>query len=124
MPSTPISLGELFRSLDLTLTVRALPEDEESWACTLTRPDGRTYEIDAVSFFDVDPDTGDEWAVEPAPSRVLSVLAGGDVDEDESEGEPDADDAAAAAETVAAVRAFLGDEAYDLLVALDEASLE
>lgn len=126
MPSTPISLGELFRSLDLTLTVRALPEDEESWACTLTRPDGRTYEIDAVSFFDVDPDTGDEWAVEPAPSRVLSVLAGGDVDEDEGEGEgePDEDDDAAVAETVAAVRAFLGDEAYDLLVALDQASLE
>lgn len=123
MPSTPTSLGELFRSLDLTLTIRALPEDDESWACTLTRPDGRTHEIDAVSFFDVDPDTGDEWAVEPAPSRVLSVLAGGDVDEDE-EGEADEDDAAAVAETVAAVRAFLGDEAYDLLVALDAAAQE
>jgi hypothetical protein len=115
MTDTPASIGELFRSLGLTLTVRAAvgDEEEEAWACTLTRPDGRTYEIDSVAFFDVDPDTGEEWVVEPSPSRVLSVLAGGDVEDDEG------DDAGEDAE--AAARAFLGDEAFDLLATLDAA---
>ena len=54
--------------------------------------------------------------MEPSPSRVLSVLAGGDV-EDEDGAEADGPDAGAATEAEA--RAFLGDEAYDLLTALD-----
>ncbi len=112
-PETPASIGELFRSLGLTLTVRpATGDDEEdAWACTLTRPDGQAYEIDSVAFFDVDPDTGEEWVVEPSPSRVLSVLAGGDV-EDEDGGD-------AGADAEAAARSFLGDAAYELLGTLD-----
>jgi hypothetical protein len=115
MTDSPASIGELFRSLGLTLTVRAATGDDEedAWACTLTRPDGQTYEIDSVAFFDVDPDTGEEWVVEPSPSRVLSVLAGGDVEDE------DGDDAGQDAE--AAARAFLGDEAFDLLGTLDAA---
>ena len=114
MSDTPETIGELFRSLGLSLTVRAAvagEDDEQAWACTLTRPDGRTYEIDSVAFFDVDPDTGEEWEVEPSPSRVLSVLAGGDVEDE------DGDDAGEDAE--ASARAFLDDEAFDLLTALD-----
>ncbi len=115
MTDTPASIGELFRSLGLTLTVRAATGDdeEEAWACTLTRPDGQTYEIESVAFFDVDPDTGEEWVVEPSPSRVLSVLAGGDV-EDEEGGD-------AGEDAEAAARAFLGDESFDLLTSLDAA---
>jgi hypothetical protein len=122
--ANPASIGELFRSLGLTLTVRSLPDEDEAWACTLTRPDGVTYEVDSVSFFDVDPDTGEEWIVEPTPSRVLSVLAGRDVEDDEGgDGGDDADaDAGDVAE--AAARAFLGDEAYAQLLELDEAELE
>jgi hypothetical protein len=45
---------------------------------------------------------------------VLGVLAGGDVEADDDEG------AGAAAETATAARAFLGDEAYALLLRLDE----
>ena len=63
------------------------------------------------------PGQGDEWAVEPSPSRVLSVLAGGDI-----EGDDDADDAEAEAE--AAARAFLGEAAYDQLLELDAAGAE
>src|SRR6187399_3053453 len=96
MQSTPSSLGELFRSLGLTLTIRPQTEEVDAWACTLTRPDGATYEIDSVTFFDVDPDSNDEWAVEPTPSRVLSVLAGGDV-----EGDGDGVDAQAESEAAA-----------------------
>jgi len=114
---TPTTFAELFRSLGLVLTVRALKDEDEAWACTLTKPDGTTYEIDSVSFFDVDPDTGEEWIVEPTPSRVLSVLAGADV-EDEEDGED------AAPDTEAAARAFLGDEAFALLVELDEADAD
>jgi hypothetical protein len=115
MAETPTSIAELFRSLDLTLTVRAATGDEEgAWACTLARPDGRSYEIESVSFFDVDPDTGEEWIVEPSPSRVLSVLAGGDV-----EGEDGEDGQAAGEEAEAAARAFLGDEAWERLTELD-----
>ena len=117
MPSTPASVGELFRSLGLSLTIRPATDEADAWACTLTRPDGSAYEIESVSFFDVDPDTGDEWTVEPSPSRVLAVLAGGDI-----EGDDDAGDAEAEAE--AAARAFLGDEAYDLLGELDATGLE
>lgn len=117
MDATPETLGELFRSLGLSLTIKAATDEDDAWACTLTKPDGATYEIDSVSFFDVDPDTGDEWAVEPSPSRVLSVLAGGDI-----EGDDEADDAEAQAE--AAAKAFLGDEAYALLLELDAAGLE
>jgi hypothetical protein len=117
MTATPTTIGELFRSLGLTLTIRtAEGEEEEAWACTLTRPDGETYEIESVSFFDVDPETGDEWIVEPSPSRVLSVLAGGDVEDEDGDGEDDED---AAAEAEAAARAFLGDEAYERLNELD-----
>lgn len=119
MTATATTIGELFRSLGLTLTVRSVAEEDEAWACTLTRPDGKTYEIDSVSFFDVDPETGDEWIVEPSPSRVLSVLAGGDVEDAEgSEHEEAGEDAEAAA------REFLGDEAYELLNELDAAGLE
>jgi hypothetical protein len=117
MTATPATIGELFRSLGLTLTIRAAEGEEDAWACTITRPDGQTYEIESVSFFDVDPDTGDEWAVEPSPSRVLSVLAGGDI-----EGDDDADDAEAEAE--AAARGFLGEAAYDQLLELDAAGAE
>lgn len=120
MMSTPATLSELFRSLGLSLTIRPIEDDEESWACTLTRPDGEAYEIDAVSFFDVDPDTGEEWAVEPTPSRVLSVLAGGDVEADDESDEP----LDVTAETEAAVRAFLGDAAYDTLLELDASGAE
>lgn len=116
---TPSTIGELFRSLGLSLTIRAAEGDDESWACTLTRPDGATYEIDVVSFFDVDPETGDEWTVEPTPSRVLSVLAGTDVEDEDHE-----DDGTAVEETQAAVRSFLGDDAYDLLMALDAEAIE
>ena len=116
MTATPATLGELFRSLGLTLTIRAAEGEEDAWACTIKRPDGQTYEIESVSFFDVDPDTGDEWVVEPGPSRVLSVLAGGDVeDEDGAEAGEDAE---------AAARAFLGDEAYELLNVLDAEGLD
>jgi len=114
MTDTPASIGELFRSLGLSLTVHAAAAgegEEAAWACTLTRPDGQTYEIDSVAFFDVDPETGEEWEVEPSPSRVLSVLAGGDVEDE------DGDDAGEDAE--AAARGFLGDEAFDLLTALE-----
>jgi len=118
MTPTPTTIGELFRSLGLTLTVRAATGDEEedAWACTLTRPDGRTYEIESVAFFDVDPDTGDEWIVEPSPSRALSVLAGSDVEDE------DGDDATEDAEAEA--RDFLGGEAYALLNELDAVDLE
>lgn len=116
MTTTPTSVGELFRSLGLSLTIRSAEGEEEAWACTLTRPDGQTYDIESVSFFDVDPETGDEWIVEPSPSRVLSVLAGGDVEDE------DGDEAGEDAE--AAARAFLGDEAYDLLNELDAAGIE
>ena len=75
--------GELFPLARPELTIRPVDDEEDAWACTLTRPDGATYEIDSVTFFDVDPDGNDEWAVEPTPSRVLSVLAGGDVEGDE-----------------------------------------
>ena len=119
MTVSATTIGELFRSLDLTLTVRTSAEEDEAWACTLTRPDGKTYEVESVSFFDVDPETGDEWIVEPSPSRVLSVLAGGDIeDEDGGESETAGEDAEAAA------REFLGDEAYELLNELDAAGLE
>ena len=66
----------------------------------------------------MDQESGDEWTVEPSPSRVLSVLAGGDVEAEDAEGE------AASAETETAARAFLGDEAYALLLALDEEGFE
>ena len=115
MTATPATMGELFRSLGLTLTIRPAVGEDDAWACTLTRPDGETYEIDSVSFFDVDPDNGDEWVVEPGPSRVLSVLAGGDVE--------DEDGAEAGEDTEAAARAFLGDEAYELLNELDAEGL-
>jgi hypothetical protein len=118
MTATPTTIGELFRSLGLTITIRAASgdEEEEAWACTLTRPDGQTYEIESVSFFDVDPDTGEEWAVEPSPSRVLAVLAGGEI-EDEDGGE-------AGDEAEAAARAFLGDDAYELLGELDAEGMD
>ena len=56
--------------------------------------------------------------MEPSPSRVLSVLAGGEIEGDDEQAEdagPDAEQAA---------RSFLGDEAYDLLLELDAAGLE
>jgi hypothetical protein len=118
MAATPTSLAELFRSLGLRLTIRPADDEPDAWACTLTRPDGAAYEIESVTFFDVDPDTGDEWVVEPGPTRVLGVLAGGDVDDG------DADGRMAARETETAARAFLGDEAYELLVRLDLAELD
>ncbi len=118
MTATPTTPAELFRSLDLSLTVRAATDEEGAWACVLLRPDGATYDIESVTFFDVDPDTGEEWAVEPSPTRVLGVLAGGEVD---AEDEADVS-AAAAAETEA--RAFLGDEAFELLLQLEEDALE
>jgi hypothetical protein len=120
MSDAATTLGELFRSLGLSLTIRPVDGDDDSWACTLTRPDGAIYEIDEVSFFDVDPETGDEWAVEPTPSRVLSVLAG-DVEADE---DSDTEAADVAAQNEAAVRSFLGDAAYDLLLELDGAEAE
>lgn len=112
------TLDELFRALDLSLTVRASNEEPDAWACTLIRPDGATFEIESVSFFDVDPDTGDEWVVEPTPSRVLGVLAGGEVETDDEDG------AGAAEETSEAAKAFLGDEAFALLMRLDVESLD
>ena len=118
MSDSPANLSELFRSLGLSLTIRPVDDDDDSWSCTLTRPDGTAYEIDAVSFFDVDPETGEGWAVEPTPARVMSVLAGGDVESDEDDGSEPVD---VTAETEAAVRAFLGDAAYNLLLELDEA---
>ena len=121
--SAPTTLVELFRSLGLTLTVRVVEDEDEdgAWACTLTRPDGATHEVESVTFFDVDPDTGEEWVVEPTPSRVLSVLAGGDA---ELEDGVDEDEAAALADSEAAARAFLGDEAYETLLRLDAEELE
>lgn len=116
MAQTPSSLGELFRSLQLSLTIRPADDEEDAWACTLARRDGASYEIESVSFFDVDPDSGDEWSVEPSPSRVLSVLAGGEVEAED--GGPDG-----AAATEAAARAFLGDDAYATLLRLDEEDL-
>jgi hypothetical protein len=111
------TVGELFRALGLELKVRPADDEPDAWACTLTRLDGATFEIESVTFFDVDPDTDDEWAVEPTPSRVLSVLAGGEVEAEDEEG------AAAAAETEAEARAFLGEAAYARLIELDEAGL-
>lgn len=119
MSTTPTSLGELFRSLGLSLTVRAIEDEDEAWACTLTRPDGATHEIESVSFFDVDPDTGEEWTVEPTPSRVLSVLAGGETELEEGEEESEGGQEAAEAEAEAVARRFLGDDAYELLLRLD-----
>jgi hypothetical protein len=123
MQSTPTTLGELFRSLGLALTIRAVADEDDAWACTLTRPDGAVYEVDSVTFFDVDPDTGDEWPVEPTPTRVLSVLAGGEIEADDDDAD-DADLADATAEAEAAARAFLGDVAFELLQELDGADLE
>ena len=114
----PESIEELFRSLDLTLTTRAATDEDGAWTCVLSRPDGRTYEIESVTFFDVDPETGDEWPVEPSPSRVLSVLAGGEIDAEDPESQSAAD------ESEAAARAFLGDDAYALLLSLDEVEIE
>ncbi len=125
--SAPTTLAELFRSLGLSLTVRsAADEDEdEAWACTLTRPDGAIHEIESVTFFDVDPDTGEEWVVEPTPSRVLSVLAGGDAEpEGDEEEDRDEDDALALVDAEAAARRFLGDVAYETLLRLDAEELE
>jgi len=121
MSDAPTTLAELFRSLGLSMTVRADEAEAEAWACTLTRPDGVIYEIESVSFFDVDPDTGEEWIVEPTPSRVLSVLAGVDA---ELEGGEEGDEEAALADTEAAARSFLGDEAYEILLVLDAEGLE
>ena len=121
MSDAPTTLAELFRSLGLSLTVRADEAEPEAWVCTLTRPDGTTHEIESVSFFDVDPETGEEWIVEPTPSRVLSVLAGVDA---EIEGGEEGDEEAALADTEAAARQFLGDEAYELLLLLDAEGLE
>lgn len=123
--SAPTTVAELFRSLGLTLTVRsAADEDEdEAWACTLTRPDGAIHEVESVTFFDVDPDTGEEWVVEPTPSRVLSVLAGGDAEVEDGD-EVDEDEALALADAEAAARRFLGDEAYDTLLRLDAEETE
>ena len=84
----PTTLEELFRSLDLSLTVRPSGDDEGAWACTLVRPDGERFEIESVSFYDVDPDTDEEWEVEPTPSRVLGVLAGGEFEAEDDEGPP------------------------------------
>lgn len=121
--SAPTTLAELFRSLGLTLTVRSATDEDDAWACTLTRPDGALHEVESVTFFDVDPDTGEEWVVEPTPSRVLSVLAGGDA-EPEDGGEVDEDDARALADAEAAARRFLGDDAYETLLRLDTEELE
>jgi hypothetical protein len=120
MASTPSTIADLFRSLGLSLTVRSADGEDEAWACTLTRPDGKTYEIESVSFFDVDPDTGDEWIVEPTPSRALSVLAGSEVEDEDDETASEE----AGVDAEAAARAFLGDEAYELLGELDAAGLE
>lgn len=118
--SSPTTLAELFGSLGLTLTVRAAGEEEDgAWACTLTNRAGATYEIESVTFYDVDDESGEEWVVEPTPSRVLSVLVGGDADEEEDE-----DLAADAEETEREARAFLGDAAYELLVRIDAAEQE
>lgn len=116
MASTPTSLADLFRSLGLRLTIRSADDEPDAWACTLTRPDGVAYDIESVTFFDVDPDTDEEWIVEPTPTRVLGVLAGGEVEDEEGR--------IAARETETAARAFLGDDAYELLVKLDQAELE
>ena len=121
--SAPTTLAELFRSLGLTLTVRAAEDEDGSWACTVTRPDGAIHEVESVTFFDVDPDTGEEWVVEPTPSRVLSVLAGGDAELEGGE-DADEDEAAALADSEAAARAFLGDEAYATLLRLDAEGME
>lgn len=121
--SAPTTLAELFRSLGLTLTVRSAADEDDAWACTLTRPDGALHEVESVSFFDVDPDTGEEWVVEPTPSRVLSVLAGGDAEPEEGD-EVDEEDAAALADAEAAARKFLGDEAYETLLRVDAEGLE
>jgi hypothetical protein len=110
---TATSLEALFRSLDLSLTISAAPDEEGAWGCVLARQDGEVFEIESVTFFDVDPDTGDEWIVEPTPSRVLGVLAGGEVEAEDDEGVD------AAGEAAGAARAFLGDEAYELLLRLD-----
>jgi hypothetical protein len=118
MAATPTTLAELFRSLGLRLTIRAADDEPDAWACTLTRPDGTTYEIESVTFFDVDPDTDEEWIVEPGPTRVLGVLAGGEAETDDDEGR------IASRETEAAARAFLGDDAFELLVRLDQAELD
>ena len=121
--SAPTTLAELFRSLGLSLTVRAATDEDDAWACTLTRPDGATHEVESVTFFDVDPDTNEEWLVEPTPSRVLSVLAGGDAEIEDGEGETEIG-ADALADTEAAARTFLGDEAYETLLRLDAEELE
>lgn len=115
--STPTSIDELFRSLDLTLTVRASNEEEDGWACTLTRPDGETYVMESVAFFDVDPETGEEWIVEPSPSRVLSVLAGG-ADVEDEEGDDAGEDA------IATAKEFLGEANFALLQQLYDADEE
>jgi hypothetical protein len=123
MNPSPTTPAQLFRSLGLTLTVRAADDEEDAWACVLTRPDGRVYEIESVSFFEVDPETGDEWLVEPGPTRVLEVLAGGEVEPD-GEAEADGDATAGEASVEAAARAFLGDEAYGLLLSFEGDDLD
>ena len=55
--------------------------------------------------------------MEPTPSRVLSVLAGGDAELED--GEDEDVDPAALADTEAAARRFLGDEAYESPARLD-----
>ena len=41
--SDATTVAELFRSLGLSLTVSSHPEEDEAWACTLTRADGVSF---------------------------------------------------------------------------------
>ena len=74
MLSNPTTVAELFRALGLTLTVRAAEDEPDAWACVLAAPDGRVHEISSVTFFDVDPDTGEEWVAEPTPTRTSASV--------------------------------------------------
>ena len=81
--SAPTTLAELFRSLGLTLTVRAAEDEDGSWACTLTRPDGAIHEVESVTFFDVDPDTGEMTPVSTFAHAAMLV----EVEVDDETGE-------------------------------------
>jgi hypothetical protein len=117
MQPTPGTLSELFRSLDLTLTIRPAADEPDAWACTLSRPDGGTYEIDSVTIRRPARSRHGESPVPSTTPRRPPVVAGGDIEGDD-------DSADTEAESEAAARGFLGEEAFALLQELDAAGLE
>ena len=73
----PITTAQFMRDLGITLEMRpsvagTASDALDAWDCRLTRTDGRTYELAAVTFM-VYEEEGD-WEVEPTPSAVIDLL--------------------------------------------------